>query len=113
VDQIGEARGSALTNREDIPHDDDAIAADCFLLPGKTMYLSHLLHLKSFGEKGNKDGDPRAFHKLEEEGLEKMLEVGDGKGTNTASGCEGVGFIWRPSIMASQGIVDYQRPPET
>jgi len=108
-----------LTNREDIPHgdyevnDDDATAADCFLLPGKTMYLSHLLHLKSFGEKGNKDGDPRAFHKLEEEGLEKMLEVGDGKGTNTASGCEGVGFIWRPSIMASQGIVDYQRPPET
>jgi len=85
VDQIGEARGSTLTNREkNIPHgdyevnDDDATAADCLLLPGKTMYLTHLPHMKSFGEKGNKDGYTRTFHKLEEEGLGKVLEVGGG-----------------------------------
>jgi len=108
-----------LTNRENIPHDDyevnddDATAADCLLLRGKTLYLSHLLYLKMFGKMGNKDGDPRAFHELEEVGSEKMLEVGGGKGTNTVRGCGEVGFIWRHSIMASQGIVDYQRPPET
>jgi len=69
---------------KNIPHgdyevsDDDATAADCLLLPGKTMYLSHLPHLKKFEEKGNKDGYTKAFHKLEEEGLGKVLEVGGG-----------------------------------
>jgi len=73
-----------LTNRENIPHGDyevnadDATAADCLLLSGKTMYLSHLPHLKRFGEKVTKDGYTRAFHKLEEEGLGKVLDVGGG-----------------------------------
>ena len=59
---------------------DDATAAFTLLLPGKTLYLSKLLALKKFRNKGNKDGAVRAFFKLEEEELGKVLEVEGGKG---------------------------------
>jgi hypothetical protein len=40
--------------------------------------LSHLLALKKFRKKGNKDGAVRAFFRLEDEGLGKVLELGSG-----------------------------------
>ena len=60
--------------------EDDATAGFTLLLPGKILYLSKLLALKKFHKKGNKDGAVRAFCKLEEDGLGKVLEVGKGKG---------------------------------
>jgi len=41
--------------------DYNATAAFCLLLPGKTLYLSPLLYLKTFRKMGNKNGVVRAF----------------------------------------------------
>lgn len=48
---------------------DDATAAYCLQLPGKTLYLTPLLAQKKFRKRGNKDGAVRAFYQLEAEGL--------------------------------------------
>ena len=49
------------------------------------LFLSHLLALKKFRKRGNKDGALRAFYKLEEEGLGKVLEVANVRGTQGVS----------------------------
>ena len=64
---------------------DGSTAGFCLLLPGKTLHLSHLLSLKKFRKRGNKDGALRAFFKLEEEGLGKVLEVAASKGSQSVS----------------------------
>ena len=61
--------------------DDDATAAHCLKLPGKTLYLTPLLAQKKFRKWGNKEGAIRAFYQLEAEGLGTTLEVGGSKGT--------------------------------
>ena len=76
-----------LTEEEVKDVEDGSTAAFCLSLPGKTLYLSHLLALKKFRKRGNKDGALRAFYKLEEEGLGKVLEVAGVKGT------QGVSFL--------------------
>ena len=59
-----------------VPRDvEGSTAAYCLSLPGKTLNHSHLLSLKKFRRRGNKDGELRAFYMLEEEGLGKVLEV--------------------------------------
>ena len=62
-------------------------AAYCLSLPGKTVFLTHLLSLKKFWRSGNKDGALRAIYKLEEEGLGKLLEVAGSKGSQCVSSC--------------------------
>ena len=57
----------------------------CLNLPGKTLFLSHLLTLKKFRKRGNKDGALQAFFKLEEDGLGKVVQVGGGKGAQGVS----------------------------
>jgi hypothetical protein len=52
---------------EEVKDVEESTAAFCLRLPGKTLFLSHLLALKKFRKKGNKDGALRAFYKLEEE----------------------------------------------
>ena len=66
---------------------DDETAAFCLSLPGKTLYLTPLLALKKFRKRGNKDGAVRAFYRLHEEGLGKVLEVTGSKGTSSVSRC--------------------------
>ena len=61
--------------------EDDATAAHCLNLPGKTLYLTPLLAGKTFRKRGNKDGAVRAFYQLEAEGLGRIMEVGGSKGT--------------------------------
>lgn len=56
--------------------DDDATAAHCLQLSGKTLYLILLLAQKKFWKRGNKEGPIRAFYQLEAEGLGTTLEVG-------------------------------------
>ena len=51
----------------------------------KTHFLSHLLTLKKFRKRGNKDGALQAFFKLEEDGLGKVVQVGGGKGAQGVS----------------------------
>ena len=63
-----------LTNEEP-KESEGSTAAYCLNLPGKTLFLSHLLSLKKFRKRGNKDGAIKAFFKLEEEGLGKVLEI--------------------------------------
>ena len=60
--------------------DDDATAAHCLQLPGKTLYLTPLLAQKKFQKRGNKEGAIRAFYH-QAEGLGTTLEVGGSKGT--------------------------------
>ena len=43
-------------------------------------YLSHLLAVKKFRKRGNKDGALRAFYKLEGEQLGTVLELNSAKG---------------------------------
>lgn len=62
---------------------DDVCAAQCLLLPGKTLHLSYLLVKKKFKKFGNKDGAVRAFYKLEVAGLGEVIEVGGYKGAYT------------------------------
>ena len=50
-----------VDHMDDGATEDDATAAFTLLLPGKTLYLSKLLALKKFRNKGNKDGAVRAF----------------------------------------------------
>lgn len=57
----------------------------CLTLPGQTLYLTPLLALKKFRKRGNKDGAIRAFYRLQEEGLGKVLEIGGTKGTSSVS----------------------------
>ena len=78
---------------EDEVTDDDATAAFCLLLPGITLYLSPLLYLKKFRNKGNKDGAVRAFYQLEADGLGTVLEVGGSKGTNTVRLCTFMQYV--------------------
>ena len=61
--------------------EDDAIAAYCLQLPGKTLYLTPLLAQTKFRTRGNKDGAVRAFYQLETEKLGTTLEIGGSKGT--------------------------------
>ena len=65
--------------------EDGSTAAFCLSLPGKKLYLSHLLALKKFRKRGNKVGALQAFYKLEEDGLGKVLEVAGVKGTQGVS----------------------------
>ena len=64
---------------------EDERAGFCLTLPGKILYLSPLLALKKFRKKGNKDGAVRAFYRLQEEGLGRVLEVAGTKGTSSVS----------------------------
>ena len=64
---------------------DNATAAFTLTLPGKTLYLSKLLYLKKYRNRGNKDGAIRAFYRLEDEGFGRVFEVGGSKGTNVVS----------------------------
>lgn len=75
-----------LTEEEaDEDKTEGSTAAFCLSLPGKTLYLSHLLTQKKFRKRGNKDGALRAFYKLEDEGLGKVMEVAGVKGTQGVS----------------------------
>ena len=74
---------------EEVKDVEGSTAAYCLSLPGKTLFLSHLLSLKKFRKRGNKDGALRAFFKLEEEGLGKVLEVAGSKGSQCVSSCNG------------------------
>jgi hypothetical protein len=60
-------------------------AAYCLLLPGRVLYLSHLLRLKKFRKWGNKDGAVSAFSYLQDAGLGTLNEVGGYSGANTVS----------------------------
>lgn len=64
--------------------EDGNTAGYCLSLPGKTLYLTPLLAMK-FRKRGNKDGAIRAFYRLEEEGLGKVLEVAGSKGNLAVS----------------------------
>ena len=70
---------------KDVKDTDGSTAAYCLGLPGKTLFLSHLLSLKKFRKRGHKEGALRAFYKLEEEGLGKVLEVAGCKGSQCVS----------------------------
>ena len=72
---------------EEVKDVEGSTAAYCLSLPGKTLFLTHLLSLKKFRKRGNKDGALRAFYKLEEEGLGKLLEVTRSKGSQCVSSC--------------------------
>ena len=63
--------------------DDGCTAAFCLSLLGRTLYLSPLLAMKKFCKRGNKDGAIRAFYRLEEDGLGKVLEIPGSKGLLT------------------------------
>ena len=64
---------------EEVKDSEESTAAYSLCLPGKTLFLKHLLTLKKYRNRGNKDGAVRAFYKLEEEGLGKVLEVAGAK----------------------------------
>ena len=64
--------------------DEMSTAAYCLLLPGK-LYLKVLLDMKTFRKKGNKEGAVAAFYHLEEEGLGKVYEMANSKGTAVVS----------------------------
>ena len=65
--------------------DEASTAAYCLLLPGKRLYLKALLDMKKFRKWGNKEGAVAAFYRLEEEGLGKVFEVSNFKGTAVVS----------------------------
>ena len=65
--------------------EDDARAGYCLTLPGKTLYLSPLLALKKFRNKGNKDGAVRSFYRLQDEGFGKVKEIVGSKGATAVS----------------------------
>jgi hypothetical protein len=73
--------------QEDEITSDGATAAFTLTLPGKTLYLSKLLSLKKYRNRGNKDGAVRAFYRLEEGGFGRVFEVGGSKGASIVS-CE-------------------------
>ncbi len=64
---------------------EETAAEYCLNLPGKTLYLTHLLALKKFRKRGNKDGALRAFQSLDKEGLGKLVQVGSSKGSHSVS----------------------------
>ena len=68
-----------------VTSDETSTAAYCLLLPGKKLYLKALLDMKKFRKWGNKDGAVAAFYQLEEEGLGKVYEVSNSKGTAVVS----------------------------
>ena len=65
--------------------EESATAAFCLCLPGKKLYLTHLLALKKFRKRGNKDGALRAFYTLADEGLGKVLEFANARGSHGVS----------------------------
>ena len=71
--------------------EDEATAAYCLTLPGRKLYLTPLLSMKKFRKRGNK-GAIRAFYKLEENGLGKVLELSGSKGTSTV--CMDCNVLW-------------------
>ena len=103
-----------LTDDEDITTDDDetATAAFCLLIPGKTLYLSHLLALKKFRNKGIKDGALKALCMLEKEELGRLLLV-EGSGGPCAVSCVCVGWLDCPEghMTVLEGTV-YQGHPD-
>lgn len=60
-------------------------AGYCLSLPGKTLYLTPLLPMKKFCKRGHKNRAIRAFYRLEEEGVGKVLEVASSKGNLAVS----------------------------
>lgn len=68
-----------------VANEDDVRAGYCLTLPGKTLYLSHLLALKKFRKRGNKDGAVRSFFRLQEEGLGRVKEIVGNKGVAAVS----------------------------
>ena len=66
---------------------DRETAGFCLTLPGRILFLTPLLALKKFRKKGNKDGAVRAFYRLQEEGLGRVIEVEGCKGTSSVSMC--------------------------
>lgn len=64
---------------------DGGTTAFCLRLPGRTLFLSHLLALKKFRKRGNKDGALKSFYKLQEEGLGMVLEVAGARGSLAVS----------------------------
>ena len=77
LSDVGESEEDEITT-------DDATVAFTLTLPGKTHYLSKLLYLKKYRNRGNKDGAIRAFYRLEE-GFGRVFEVGGSKGTSVVS----------------------------
>ena len=65
--------------------DETNTAAYCLLLPGKKLFLKALLDMKKFRKRGNKEGAVTAFYHLEEDGLGKVYEVSNSKGTAVVS----------------------------
>ena len=70
-----------LTEEQEVTDEDGCTAGYCLSLPGRTLYLTPLLAMKTFRKRGNKDGAIKAFYRLEEEGLGKVLEVAGSKGS--------------------------------
>ncbi len=64
---------------------EETTAEYCLNLPGKTLYLTHLLALKKCRKRGNKDGALRAFQSLDKEILGKLVQVGSSKGSHSVS----------------------------
>jgi len=54
-------------------------------LPGKKLYLKPLLDMKKFQKRGNKEGAVAVFYRLEEEGLGKVVEMINSKGSAVVS----------------------------
>ena len=54
---------------DEVKDEASGTARFCLLLPGNTLYLNHLLALKKFRKRGNKEGVLAVFYRLEEEGL--------------------------------------------
>ena len=64
---------------------EESTAGHCLKIQGKRLYLTPLLAMKKFRKRGNKEGALSAFHKLEQEGLGKIMEVEGSKGTTIVS----------------------------
>lgn len=90
----------------DVGEDDACTAGYCLSLPGRTLYLTPLLAMKKFRRRGNKDGAIRAFYRLEEDGLGKVLEISGSKGILTVRylKCESHFIAYTCIIMQMEGF---------
>ena len=70
---------------DEVKDEASSTARFCLLLPGNTLYLSHLLALKKFRKRGNKEGALAAFYRLEEEGLGAVVGIANSKASQCVS----------------------------
>ena len=75
-------------NESSKPPDDKENAAYCLTIPGKKLYIQPLLAMKRFRYRGNKRGAIRAIYLLEKDGLAKVIELTNSKGTTVVSHCD-------------------------